>query len=77
MGRKPPISFSTWKIALSQAGLTDAVQRSHEREILSFLHLCNLAHTAVTIALARHDVTRPRPGDTPARETLRWLVRAS
>ena len=76
-GENTPISFPTWKIALSQSGLADTVQRSHEHEILSFLRFCKVAHAAATVALARHYVARFGTGETPAREALRWFVRAS
>jgi integron integrase len=66
-----------WKIALAQSGLPVAVQSSHEGEIRSFLRFCKVAHAPATVALARHYVARFGDGDTPARQALRWFVRAS
>jgi hypothetical protein len=57
--------------------LPGAVQSSHEGEILSFLRFCKVTHASATVALARHYVARFGAGDTPAREALRWFVRAS
>jgi hypothetical protein len=57
-GENAPITFPTWKTALTQSGLAEVVQRNHEREIVSFLRFCKVAHTAATIALARHYVAR-------------------
>ena len=72
-----PIFFPSWKSALAQSGLPGAVQSSHDGEIRSFLRFCKGAHTVATVALARHYVTRFGAGESPAREALRWFVRAS
>ena len=72
-----PISFPTRKTVLAQAGLPDEPQCSHVREIRSILRFFTMAHAAVTVALARHDVARFGAGDTPARVALRGLMLAA
>ena len=56
-GQNTSISFPTWKIALALSGQPDAVQCSHEREILRIHHL-DLARGQVKIYAGKGDKDR-------------------
>jgi len=71
-----PISFPNWKIALSQAALTDTAKEAYRREILSFLKHCKASRAAATTEVAKkYLMERERLSRAPAREALRWFYR--
>lgn len=71
-----PISFPSWKTALAQAPLGEALKAAYTREILSFLKHCKEARSAATVETAkRYLAWREKQSRGPSREALRWFYR--
>src|SRR5690242_17713756 len=68
-----PISFPTWKDALSRVPLAQSVRERHRREIIELLHFCKKRHRPVSVDLIKGYLQeRPSP---ETREALRWFYR--
>jgi integron integrase len=73
-----PVSFPTWKDALSRSNLPQATQAAYAREVITFLKHCKIHHVPATAGLARLYLEQHEArSNGPSREALRWFFRAA